>query len=1411
MIRLFTTLKMRVALLGICLLTTTAAMAQDYSAAAMTYFQNNAEKYGLARKDLSELIVTDVTPSEGGIQHIYLRQAVQGIGIYGAEMSVTYDAQGKVASEWIHGVRNAQAIINTTTPALTQRDAITAAAKHFGWPSPGNLEEMERLATPDQAVRFAGSGFSEEDIPVRLVFFKVEGSGGGQASQHLRLAWDFNVLRPKSNHWWSLKVDALTGEVLEQLDWTTHCKFHGGPVTFDQHAHEEARVSACLEAPAAPFLPPPPNSYNVFRDPVESPSHGVRSYATSPWNTTYSPYGWHDTNGSTGNEYTITRGNNVWAQEDANGNDGTGFSPDGGATLNFDFALNLNAAPSTYQSAAITNLFYWNNRIHDVWARYGFDAPSGNFQQNNYGMGGTGNDYVLADGQDGGGMDNANFATPAEGTRPRMQMYLWTGQATTNFLVNSPAPVAGSYFAVPAQFGPTLPVVPITQNLVLVSDGTGNPSLGCNALVNGGLLSGKIALIDRGTCTFVQKVQNAQNAGAVACVVCNNVAGSPITMGGTSGTITIPSVMISLDDCNILKAQLAQNVNVSLSSPGTAFNRDGDFDNVIIAHEYGHGISSRLTGGPSNPNCLNNAEQMGEGWSDWFGLMMTMEPGDVGTDVRGIGTYAVFQPTNGTGIRPAPYTTDMNINDFTYGDISNTTLISQPHGIGFLWCNMLWEMTWQLVNRYGWDPDIVNGTGGNNIAMRLVIQGLKLQPCSPGFVDGRNAILDADTMLYGGQYSCLIWEAFAKRGLGLSASQGSATSRSDGTEAFNTPPCAVSNFTAAPLTVCAGASVTFTDQSAGSPTGWSWNFGDGTPVSTQQNPTHVYSTPGTYNVSLTVTVGASSNTFTRNNYITVVAAPSATASITHAACGNSNGAITASASGGAGPYTYAWSNGGSTATISSLAPGTYTVTTTNAAGCIGTNSFTVNNQPGPTASISGTTPTGCGASTGTATASGTGGTGLLTYAWSNGGNTAAITGLAAGSYTVTVTDQNGCTSTAVATVSNSTGPSANISTTVHTSCGLNNGAATASASGGTGALTYLWSNGATTTSISNLAPGTYTVSVTDQMGCLAVTSVAINSSSAPTASILSQTDASCGQSNGTITADATGGTSGYTYLWSNGGTTATISSLGAGTFTVTVTDGAGCTSTASTTIQAFTQPVPNVVVTDLTCYNQNDGSLVSNPTGGNPPYTYQWSTGVLTNQLNGLAPGLYFVTVTDASGCNVTSFGVVNQPAELLATTSFTNESGPGANDGTATVSPSGGNPPYTYQWSSGGTAATETGLGAGTYTCTITDVNGCQITVTVDVSTAIGIGNALPDYEVGLWPNPNDGSFYLSIHLPNHQDVDLRLYNALGQIVEQRRLEDAYRTNIYFEGINLAAGVYQLQISSDQFRVTKKVIVAKQ
>ncbi|MCH1548542.1 MAG: M36 family metallopeptidase, partial [Flavobacteriaceae bacterium] len=230
-----------------------------------------------------------------------------------------------------------------------------------------------------------------------------------------------------------------------------------------------------------------------------------------------------------------------------------------------------------------------------------------------------------------------------------------------------------------------------------------------------------------------------------------------------------------------------ESISVSLLD-NSGFDVDGSFDNGIVAHEYGHGISNRLTAGASSTNCLQNAEQMGEGWSDWFGLMVTMEEGDSPEDIRGIGNFASGDGVEDNGIRNAPYSTDFSINDYTYEDSNNTAQVSEPHGVGFVFATMLWDLTWAYVDKYGFDPDLFNGNGGNNKVMQLVLDGLKLQPCSPGFIDGRDAILAADMASTGGQNQCLIWEVFANRGLGYNASQGDNNSREDQIEDFSTPP-----------------------------------------------------------------------------------------------------------------------------------------------------------------------------------------------------------------------------------------------------------------------------------------------------------------------------------------------------------------------------------------------------------------------------------------------------------------------------------------------------------------------------------------------------------------------------------------------------------------------------------------------
>jgi len=814
-----------------------------------------------------ELVFTDESYSKlTEVQYVYLNQTVNGIEIYnsGGNFAIKND---EVVYSNFEFIKNVSSKINTGDFNISAHKAIEYACNEIGIRNGFKTELIK--SENSKSYLFDKGTISLENIPVKLIYYYTS-----EENEPIHLAWDLSIYEKSKKHWWSIRVDATDGTILDINDWVLECTF--GDNKHEEHEHQ--RRSLHGHETSAPL--PPTDAYNVFAIPVESPSHGARTIVNGTDNLLASPFGWHDDNGATGHEYTNTRGNNVYAYEDQGDNDNPGYSPDGGGLLNFDFTLDLGIAPDNNLDPAITNLFYMNNIMHDVWYQYGFDEASGNFQENNYGNGGTGSDYVYAEAQDGGGTNNANFATPGDGANPRMQMFLWSAPTIDNNLlqVNSPVSLAGAYTAVPGAFGPAVPTTPLTADFALVDDDSGDNEDACEALTNGPTLNGKIAIIRRGTCTFVSKVQAAEAEGAVAVIMVNNVGGAPITMGGNDPGIGIPSVMISqADGESIISALLASTlINGTLQSSGNLIELDGDFDNGIIAHEYGHGISNRLTGGASNSNCLSNDEQMGEGWSDWFGLMLTLEPGDIGTDIRGIGTYAIGEPTDGNGIRPAPYSTDLGVNNYTYDATNNTGAISQPHGIGFVWCTMLWDLSWALIDNYGYDTDIYNGSGGNNIAMELVVEALKLQSCNPGFVDGRDAILQADQILNNGANECLIWQVFAARGLGFSADQGSNTSREDQTEAFDLPAACqlptmppVASFSY--LADCSGE-VSFSDLSTNTPDTWSWDFGDGN-TSALENPTHVYTASGTYTVELTSANGIGSGTETFNVTINLPDAP----------------------------------------------------------------------------------------------------------------------------------------------------------------------------------------------------------------------------------------------------------------------------------------------------------------------------------------------------------------------------------------------------------------------------------------------------------------------------------------------------------------------------------------------------------
>lgn len=794
------------------ILSVNVLLAQELtSQAALALVKKNATNIGLSKNDLLNLRISAAYVDEtSGATLVYAQQTYKGVDIFNSIQTYAFK-NGKLVSaaggraeklEDAVNVRNAKA---TITPA----NAVSIAAGHLKLAAPAALTALK--AINDKEFDFGQLNISSVNIKSKLIWLADE------IAKNASLAWQVEIWPREASDYWLVNVDAVKGIVISKMNLTVNCAWEA-PVDRESWRHVKGEYNTTSEHQFAWNVEDDPAGieavtsakYKVIPFPAQSPYHpgGTQVVRNNPWTLAGSGNAattlkWND-DGT--NSYDSTRGNNVLAQEDVNGNNGFGkgaksTQPLPNLVFNATFNYNTNPTAANNQRFAITNLFYWNNIIHDIAYQYGFNEVSGNFQKNNLGRGGAGNDFVLADAQDGSGTNNANFATPADGSSPRMQMFLWSPAVVFNVL--TPASFAGIKSATESGFSTNnkLKSAGIQKALALYADNAGNTShLACAAATNPGQLKGKIALIDRGNCDFITKVKNAQNAGAVAAIVVDNVPGEyPIIMGGTDNTITIPAVMVSYETGDTLKQLLGGGTGVTVKmSVGPKI--DGDLDNGVITHEYTHGISNRLTGGPNNVACLQNKEQMGEGWSDYMALMVTTDWKKAtladSSKARPIGTYVVGQQPDGSGIRYYPYSTDFNINPWTYDSMklssrfSNSILKYTPHVVGEVWCNMLWNLTWALCKDRGIGTNIYNAAGGkgNQVALRLVMQGMKLQACSPGFVTGRDAILKADTLLYAGANSATIWKVFASKGLGYFADQGSTKNIKDGIADYSLPP-----------------------------------------------------------------------------------------------------------------------------------------------------------------------------------------------------------------------------------------------------------------------------------------------------------------------------------------------------------------------------------------------------------------------------------------------------------------------------------------------------------------------------------------------------------------------------------------------------------------------------------------------
>lgn len=492
-------------------------------------------------------------------------------------------------------------------------------------------------------------------------------------------------------------------------------------------------------------------------------------------------------------------------------------------------------------------------------------------------------------------------------------------------------------------------------------------------------------------------------------------------------------------------------------------------------------------------------------------------------------------------------------------------------------------------------------------------------------------------------------------------------------------------------------------------------------------------TAGNYNVAIKNNLGC------RFDTVLIVTsgtnAPSATYSVTNTSCGLNNGSAKILTKSGIAPLSIAWKLGATTIStdtfINARPAGTYTLSITDSAGCIVQYTFVIQPSSAPNFAFIKTDQT-CGLSNGSILANPTGGAAPFSYNWSNGGTSSSITGLTAGLYKLTFTDNNGCikidSTTLVAyppITKNKNGTNA--------TCGASNGTAQAIvSSGGTPPFIYTWSTGATTGNttatfhtITGLTGGKYKFTIQDSKGCIAIDSVIITASPALVVSV-NRTNATCGVDNGAINLSILSGTPSYTFAWNDGATTQNRMGLAVGSYNVTVTDAIGCTATNGAVVSMLSSPVLTTTKFNTTC-GLNNGRITTNVSGAAPPITYAWSNGSTNTFIDNLAVGVYTLTITDSFGCQKIKSDTITSSVYTNFTDSVVHTKC-NLSNGQIYLKNVVGAPTISILWSDGNTSATRTGLSPGNYSVLVQDGNGCTKSKTFTINTS---NNPIPNLTI--------------------------------------------------------------------------------
>lgn len=761
--------------------------------AAESYVRQFAPMYGLDRKTLSGAELKNLHDTGKGVIIAKYRQRVNGIEVFAQELNVAMKRDMSLVSlsgslspraAGIEKLERAQARAGVAKRSanaefsLSAEKAIGIAFADMGGKLSGQLRSTAKKGDYSvyPAVEAVGDYVLTDSIRTKPVYFDLRSS--------LEPAYYVEISAGErtgsSSDMYGYVISAKTGKMLFRKNFTENEAYvyrvfadnFGTGLPWDGPQGKEGQPNP-LAAPG--FLPTlkAPNLVLLESGPISTGDPWLLPIASE------------------------TSGNNVDAYADLTSPDGyfrvTGdFRADvnaffnGGQFKGFNYTLNPAQPANTLnnQRAAIVQMFYVNNWLHDWFYDVGFDEASGNAQANNFGRGGLDSDPLKAEAQDFSGTNNANMSTPPDGRSPRMQQFVFTHLGDA-FIQTS----AGKFTVQQASFGAA--TFNLGGSIARIADANGG-DLGCVAAANPEALAGKIALIQRGTCTFVVKVKNAQNAGAIGAIVYNNAAAGLPGMGGTDATITIPAQGIGQADGNTIIAALANGEVTATMDSTVVPSRDSSVDNLIMAHEWGHYISNRLVAdalGLGN----NQGRSMGEGWADFHAQLMTVEESDLNVPnnanfggVYAQGGYADMGPIDPApqttfffGIRRVPYTTDMTKNALTFKHIENGVPLptdihpvsfgangannSEVHNGGEIWATTLWEAYVNLLNdpRHSFDE-------AQFLMQAYLVAGYKLTPPSPTYLEARDALLAAVRGNDEQDFE-LFTAAFAKRGMGAGA------------------------------------------------------------------------------------------------------------------------------------------------------------------------------------------------------------------------------------------------------------------------------------------------------------------------------------------------------------------------------------------------------------------------------------------------------------------------------------------------------------------------------------------------------------------------------------------------------------------------------------------------------------------